>query len=290
MVDDNEEKQKPWKPTVLVLAGGGIKGMIQLGAMLYLEDKGYLNDIKVVTGVSVGAVIGLLFVCGYSILEIIEMSLEIKNLFQDISSLSLTDMRRHRGILDHDIFRTKLAEKISRKFGFVPTLYQLYLSTGIKFEATTGNLSKDSVVYLSHESEPQLSCVEAVLLSMNIPFLFYRMSYKGDLYVDGAFANSFPIHLYDDHKTDILGLYISSPCADVENSLIMFLYKVIVMSMTSMKTLLISKASPRCKVLELSVDTNDLTGVTMDFASKAKMIVSGFESARKLVSGLNKKN
>ena len=39
------EKASDWKPSVLVLGPGGIKGHLELGALLILEKEGYLSNI-----------------------------------------------------------------------------------------------------------------------------------------------------------------------------------------------------------------------------------------------------
>ena len=60
-----------WKPRVLVLGPGGIKGFAILGCLALLEDNGLFNETDTYCGVSIGALICLLMVAGYEIREII---------------------------------------------------------------------------------------------------------------------------------------------------------------------------------------------------------------------------
>ena len=61
----------------LCISGGGVKGISFLGALSYLLDKKHidLNNIHTYIGSSVGSIISLLFVLGYSIDELIDFIL-----------------------------------------------------------------------------------------------------------------------------------------------------------------------------------------------------------------------
>ena len=72
---EGEESGEIWKPDVLVLGPGAIKGFYMLGGLSKLEHNGYLSNVKVWVGVSIGSVISLLLICGYSIKEIIEIAI-----------------------------------------------------------------------------------------------------------------------------------------------------------------------------------------------------------------------
>jgi predicted acylesterase/phospholipase RssA len=65
-----DRKGEIWKPEVLVLQGGGAKGMSYAGVIQAMEDSGYLKDIKMVAGTSAGALIGLPVALGYNADEI----------------------------------------------------------------------------------------------------------------------------------------------------------------------------------------------------------------------------
>lgn len=67
---EKDRRGEFWRPEVLVLQGGGAKGMSYLGVIEAMEDGGYLKDIKMVAGTSAGALIGLPVAMGYSADEI----------------------------------------------------------------------------------------------------------------------------------------------------------------------------------------------------------------------------
>jgi predicted acylesterase/phospholipase RssA len=215
--------ETPWTPDTLVLGPGGIRGFMELGALLAFEQEGHLNDITTVVGVSVGALIGLLFTAGLTVGEIIDTALHV-DFFEDVESIiqilksdkpynafsRFPTVRDRKGLLSNDVVKKELQRQLIAKFGFTPSLHQLYLATGIKFIATSMNLRQRQPVYLSYETDPDLSVIDAVLLSMNIPLIFYQLRYKGDLHIDGAFANPYPVDLFRNTDKRILGLSILS--------------------------------------------------------------------------------
>src|SRR5690348_897778 len=56
---------KPKQYTGLCLSSGGIRGLIQLGALHEFWNRGYLTNLQYYAGSSVGSVISLLLAIGY---------------------------------------------------------------------------------------------------------------------------------------------------------------------------------------------------------------------------------
>ena len=268
-------------PDVIVIGPGGCKGFLELGALLYLEKNSLLRNVKIYSGVSVGAVIGLLITAGYSITDIISEALQT-NLFQDISHINFSDMKLNSGLISNEHISHKLSQLVRNKYGFIPTLKQLYMATGIKLVSVTMNIDTHIPEYLSHETDPDLSCVEAVLLSMNIPFLFYKMKYKGNVYIDGAFGNPYPIDQYDDGKSNILGLYIETQYIGSSN--LTYLFKVLTSSIHEIRRRIQKASSSRCRHLIFPSNIIDVTGITVDTATKSQMVLMGHQHAMKFMT------
>ncbi|MBI6882889.1 patatin-like phospholipase family protein [Pseudomonas putida] len=70
---EKDRKGEYWSPEVLVLQGGGAKGMSYAGVIEAMEDSGYLKGIKMVAGTSAGALIGLPVAMGYKAEEITQI-------------------------------------------------------------------------------------------------------------------------------------------------------------------------------------------------------------------------
>jgi predicted acylesterase/phospholipase RssA len=63
---DKERNGIFWKPKVLVLQGGGAKGMSYAGVIQAMEDAGQLKHIEMVAGTSAGALMGVMVAMGFT--------------------------------------------------------------------------------------------------------------------------------------------------------------------------------------------------------------------------------
>ena len=70
-------KQKPTEKnkSVLIMSGGGVRGIAHIGAIKALQDIDMLKYIKTICGTSVGALIGFLHNIGYSPDELYKFSI-----------------------------------------------------------------------------------------------------------------------------------------------------------------------------------------------------------------------
>lgn len=271
-----------WKPEIVILGPGGIKGFLELGTLYVLENEGILSDVHTYVGVSVGAIISLLMVCGHTITEIIAEAADT-NIFEDLSSVNIKKVKENMGLVSSEPIKRKLIRSVMEKFGYVPTLQQLYYSTGLKLVCGTVNLDKEEPEYMSYETNPDLSAVEAVMYSMNIPIIFYKLKYRGCVYVDGALGNPYPMDQFDDGETRILGIYIESTRKTnrepADSSVTMYFHKLVHLSMNQLRERIISGCSVMCKHICLSSNIIDTTGISVNADIKADMILAGRERA-----------
>lgn len=293
----NREEILKWYPEVLVLGPGGMKGFLELGALIKLYNIGILEKVHTYIGCSIGAIISLLLISGYSPTELVSDAVET-NILQDITSLQLNDIKtqlidikNNVGLINNKLITDKLSKRLRQKFGFVPTLKQLYLATGITFISVTLNLDLDKTEYISWKNEPDLSAVDAAALSMNIPFLFYKLTYKGNNYIDGAFGNPYPIDIIDDNKTNILGLYITTMYdKNINKNIFTYVDKIIHASISQIKLRILSSCSDHCKHIELLSPITDTTGITVNSELKSKMLLNGYQEATKFINSLLENN
>ncbi len=196
-----------WKPKVLTIGSGGIKGFACLGFLMRLEK--LLDDVEYYSGCSVGAMICLLLMSGYTCLDIfLEASEMIENLL-NISSLDLKEIANRKGILGSSIFKTQMEKLMINKFHMVPTLGQLYALCGNKNISIVTSEISGECVYINKDTFPDLSVVKAVLMSSNIPGAFEEIIIDNKYYIDGAFTNPYPVNVFDDGIKDILGIHMS---------------------------------------------------------------------------------
>jgi len=297
-----EEHVSQWFPRVLVIGPGGVQGLKVLGFLAPLEDAKFLRYIDTYCGVSVGAIISLLIVAGYQIREIVGEASNL-NIFKDLENLTLQSIVEHRGFISNEPVRSRLIHLLVNKFGNVPTLRGLYLQTGKSLVTVTLNATDEQCVMMSPHTHPHISCVDAVMFSMNIPFVFYQLVHNGKTYVDGALANPYPVDYFDDGNTNILGIYIKSnmnkpPPAPVRTAPIImqkidtqapisvgsYSYKIIHALMDQRRNHIMQSVSNRCKHVVLDINANiDPIGCTIGVQEKANMLVEGFNSGKEFI-------
>ena len=280
-----------WKPKILILGPGGAKGFLELGALTFLERENCLDDVTTFVGVSVGALISLLLCSGYSSLEILSIALET-DLFQDISSIDISKIQANIGLISNKPIKDRLHHAILSKFGIIPNLDQLFMATGRELHCVSVNLDDKQVEYISRHNQPRISCIDAVMLSMNIPLFFYRLEYKGKIYIDGAFGDPCPLLPFDDNNTPILALYITTKILSenirADSSIYRYIYEIIDTILTLLRNRSICNASDQCKFIELTGTAIDPLGITMSFAEKSSMVLEGYKVAKKFVDSMNK--
>jgi predicted acylesterase/phospholipase RssA len=178
----------------LVLGGGGLRGIISLGALHYYAEHRLIDFslIEEYAGTSIGAAICLLLVCGYTPYEIYD---DVRSSFDnliDFNNLNLFDFLKNFGLASIEPFVDVISEMVERKLGCIPSLKKLHELTGKKLMISVTNLTKMRTDCYSHLTTPGLSCVNAVKISCSLPIVFGRLTYKGDQVTDGGLLNNIP--------------------------------------------------------------------------------------------------
>ena len=276
-----------WKPEICVLGPGGMKGFLELGALILLQKRKFLDKVHTYVCCSVGAPLGLYTVMGCPLIEVIDEAMAT-DLFKELTTVKFEDIKQNVGLINNREIKEQLSQRCVDRMGFVPTLKELHEATGLTFVCVTVNLDTDEVEYLSWETDPNLSAVDATLLSMNIPLLFHKIRYKGFTYIDGAFGNPYPVDFLDNGKRRILGISITTKhpfLADsTDSDNLRYVYKVLNASITQLKKRIVSSASGAVKHLLLHSPTMDTTGLTMTFEMKLQMLTIGYQAAKKFVN------
>lgn len=157
----------------LALGGGGFRGFAHLGAIKFLEEQGFKPDI--ISGTSVGSIIGSMIAKEYSIDEIFEYSKTILN-YSQVSNLNISQ----KGIFSKEKIKEKLKpylngniEDLKLKFIIVAT----NLMTGMPEYIEKGNL------------------INAVSASISIPGFFKPEVIGKKTLIDGGVSNIVPVEI-----------------------------------------------------------------------------------------------
>jgi len=194
------------KKSILVLSGGGIKGISFIGALQALKEFDILNSIKIFAGTSIGSLILLLIVIGYSPNELYEFV----KIF-DFSKLNICDINiliTKYGLNDGNIVIEILNNFLTKKnYNKDITFKELYDKTNKELIITTTNINKRCCEYLSYKNYPNLSVVMAVRMSISLPLIFTPVKYNNNLYVDGSCMDNLPIEIFKEQEK-IIALYL----------------------------------------------------------------------------------
>lgn len=204
------------KITNLVLSGGGVKGIVMLGALKALENNGMLTNIKSISMTSVGSLIGALYAMGYkvddlyeflSILDISKMkSLQPSRL---LSQFGLDDGKKLIMVVEKMLEAKNLSSNI--------TLLDFYEKTNIKLYITGTCLNDKKVYYFSHESNPNMQLKIAIRISTSVPLWFIPVEYEGNIYVDGGCMENYPISIFKDELDTTIGIHLTSEKPQVKS-------------------------------------------------------------------------
>ncbi|MEB8328210.1 patatin-like phospholipase family protein [Flavobacteriaceae bacterium KMM 6897] len=181
----------------LVLSGGGVKGMAHIGMLKALDEYGI--SANVISGTSVGALIGALYANGNSVSDMLHFFKEtplFRYNFMTILKPGLLDTERYFDLFK-DFFPEDSFSMLKRKLYVVATDLQI----------------GDQKVF----SEGEL--IRPLLASAALPPLFSPVSINGNLYADGGIMNNFPYSEIADTSDFIIGSNVSS-IREIERSAI----------------------------------------------------------------------
>ncbi len=213
--NNKTEKKKNKRPKIgLVLSGGGAKGFAHIGVIKVLEEAGIKPDI--VTGTSMGSIIGALYAIGYSTKDLEKVARTVDWGTALSNAVPLSDIAQEeknyysRYVLELSVSK----KKVSLPGGLIEgqNLQSLlsYLTRNIHHESDFSRfpipyacVATDIVhgipVTLNHGN---LSL--AIRASMAIPSIFTPVEIDGKLLIDGGWVRNLPVQEAIDMGADII--------------------------------------------------------------------------------------
>jgi predicted acylesterase/phospholipase RssA len=195
----------------LCMAGAASRGLCYLGALEHLTCSGLLDDLEIIAGVSIGSLIAVCYVIGFSPIEMFEMLLWKDT--NELRDISLDYVLNQGSVLKGDKYKTWVWDLLSEKTDPLITFEDIYTKFNKKLLITATCL-QDGLTIFSTEKTPTMPIYYAVMSSMALPFIFPPIVYNHKNYVDGGVLNNFPVKLLDPNKS-ILGLKVTSK--DINN-------------------------------------------------------------------------
>lgn len=250
----------------LVLSGGALKGVAELGALKYVEDTVGLESMRYFYGTSIGAIICYLLIVGFSPMEIIQTVIRSKLLDKLISTFNMFQIFQSRGIVHINILMAELELITILKTERVFTLGELYTSFGKELHCIAYNYTQRRIEHLSHETHPTMDSITAIRLSSALPFVFDEVYYNGDLYLDGGIADNFPLD-YVPNGRRILALTFSPEMmpTTADETFVQFVIKLMYIPLNEKtKSTIQARANdPDCTIVTLDVNVVPLNAVDL---------------------------
>ena len=166
----------------LVLGGGSAKGLAHIGVLKVLEEHNIKIDM--ISGASIGALIGALYLSGYSPKNLEEM---IKNLnFKKLIDIGVP----RSGLIKGDKMESYLRELLDEK-KFSDLSAPLYITA-------VDIVNYREVVF----SKGDLA--KAIRASVSVPGIFRPVKNNGKILVDGGVLDNLPIEILKDAGADVI--------------------------------------------------------------------------------------
>jgi NTE family protein len=170
--------------TILVLGGGGMKGIAHVGVIKALEEAGIRP--AAIVGTSIGALTGALLAGGLGWRELTEVVRRLKR--EDIVAFNRRALWfggiRATSVFEDDPFRDWLERML-------PAFHFSELITPLRINATS--LITGTEVWFGEGHKTEVSLVDAVYASCALPVYFPPAKIDGDVLVDGGVLNALPL-------------------------------------------------------------------------------------------------
>lgn len=271
----------------VVLSGGGEKGILELGALHYYHEKGlYIPEkIKEYAGASIGAAISLLLICGYIPMDIFSEIYGIDNFF-GVNSQSIWDIFKYMGLMSIDGFIQNIERLVERKVGFIPTLSRLKEITGKTLTVSAVNVSNMVQEKYGPYTHPNLSAINAVKISCNLPILFQCLKYNNLFMADGGILNNFPWDYISNNCKNVLGVAVlGTDVSTPVGTFFGYFYRLITLPINGQTDLRCQMAPENVKVIRIEWEKSSTGGGILQFhippEVKMEMFLEGYRKAER---------
>ena len=181
----------------LILSGGSIRTICELGAIQYYNDHDLLNSIDLYVSESASSIIAYLTIIGYSPIEMLNIVCSHPMFTTDIPFIDMISLLKNEGGLSFSPLRDLLETLTINKLGMLPTLGKLYQLFKKRFVVSVFDYDSKKLEYLTPETHPDVPCIVAIRMSCGLPFIFKPFKYMGKRYMDPGIVEAIPLGYLD---------------------------------------------------------------------------------------------
>lgn len=267
--------------TRLVLSGGGPRGLAILGALQSVYENGGLDNIKEYWGTSVGSVISLLLLIGYTPFDAFHQFFMTENL-ADPNALDIQSILEESAFCPIELFGDKVRHFVQVRLGkdADPTFADLYEQFGKKIHIMGANLDTMSGECFDVDSRPDMKVIEAIEISCDLPYIFTKKKFEGHTYVDGGFINNYAVDLADNGIDYCLGICAFGDVRGGVGDFVGWIYKLLHMPIRELHRERVSRLSNRFINIELLIDGISMIEMSPDQKKKIQVFSLGYRQAK----------
>ena len=246
-----------------IVIGPGAMGIFSmLGYLKTVEHT--IQNVKGYSGASAGAILCTFLALGFSVEETLDKLFELDS--SKLVKLNLKCFINSYGLIDLKPVRKQFVHLLGSDPTFSEIDKTLYIS------AFCVNSSKTE--YFSKHSHPDMKVIDALCMSIAIPFIFSSYRYNGLVYVDGGTLETLPTAPFLDKKPDkILCIRIKMETQfikEIKNPK-QFAEALVSSTLNNRKNNLID----RSKVVDIDIGQVDVFDFNMSYEGKFQLYTKG---------------
>ena len=179
-------KSKPYKFGI-ALSGGGARGIVHIGVLEALHKYGIRPEI--VSGASMGALVGVFYAAGFEplqILDLVKSNKMVKMFKWQMPSGGLIDLKKVFSLLEENI----------KTDNFSSLLKPFYCSV-VNLNSGHSEIKNEGKLF------------QWVMASASIPIIFEPQIIDGNTYVDGGLLNNLPVDCIRDQCHILIGVHVN---------------------------------------------------------------------------------
>ncbi len=186
-MNKNKSKKREIPKFGIALSGGGARGIAHIGVLEALEKYGIKP--QVVSGTSMGAIVGVFYAAGYPPGELLKILLERK--FHKMVNWHMP----FSGLIDMDKVKKVMKEMIGKDD---------FSSLKMPYYCAVTNLNSGL-----EEVKSEGKLFRWVVASASIPVVFEPQIIDGNTYVDGGLLNNLPAEAIRDECQLLIGVHVN---------------------------------------------------------------------------------
>jgi NTE family protein len=246
----------------LVLGPASMGIFTLIGALKARETA--LAGVQEISGASAGAILALFLAMGMSVDEILEKSISLN--IPNFVKIRIGSFFNKFGFVDMGPIRKKLVDIC----GSDPTFEEL----DMKIYVSAYCLNTSETVYFSKDTHPHMKVIDAVCMSMAVPFIFACGNYDGRTYVDGGTKEDYPLTPFMDkkpHEITCIRIKMDTIYKETIDTPKQFVETLVRSALTNRTTY-----NTPIQMVEINVKDTDIFDFNMDYEEKVRLFNLGY--------------